>query len=116
MTLGVRFEGPIACQLPEPPDGDTMILQMTCTAGPDLDASAARELGGLVLDLPAGPFAYVTHRGPYEELGLAHHAITAWVEEHGRKTAGSLLEIYENDPAFVEPDELVTVVGITLAA
>lgn len=106
---------PVACLLPEPPDGDTMILQMTTPIEEPVDAKVVRAAGGLVLEVPSGPFAFVTHRGPYEELGVAHHAITAWVEEHGKRTTGALIEIYENDPAEVDASELATVVGIPIA-
>lgn len=106
---------PVACLLPEPPDGDTMILQMSTPIEGPIDAKAVRAAGGLVLEIPAGPFAFVTHRGPYEELGVAHHAITAWVEEQGKRSTGALVEIYENDPGEVDAAELVTVVGIPIA-
>jgi len=109
------LEQPVACLLPEPPDGDTMILQMTCPVSAPIDAKAVRAAGGLVIEIPSGPFAFVTHRGPYEELGVAHHAITAWVEEQGKRATGALIEIYENDPSSVEPSALVTEVGIPIA-
>ncbi|MBS2015478.1 MAG: MerR family transcriptional regulator [Deltaproteobacteria bacterium] len=114
-VLGRPLARPIAGLLPEPLDGDTMILQMTTPATAPIDTKEVRAAGGLVVELPSGPFAYVTHRGPYEELGVAHHAITAWVEEHGERATGALVEIYENDPAEVDVRDLVTVVGIPIA-
>lgn len=114
-VIGRLLAQPVACILPEPPDGDTMILQMTTPLEEPVDAKAVRAAGGVLLELPSGPFAFVTHRGPYEELGVAHHAITAWVEEHGKRATGALIEIYENDPGEVDASELVTIVGIPIA-
>lgn len=114
-VIGHPLAQPVACLLPEPPDGDTMILQMTTPIEAPVDAKAVRAAGGLVLEIPSGKFAFVTHRGPYEELGVAHHAITAWVEEQGKRATGALIEIYENDPTEVDASDLVTIVGIPIA-
>jgi effector-binding domain-containing protein len=59
-------------------------------------------------ELPGGTFACLVHRGAYEELGLAYHALHAWVQEHGHEPRGPVREIYRNDPADVAPDALVT--------
>lgn len=65
--------------------------------------------------LPGGPMAVVRHVGPYDELGLAHHALFAWAQEHGHDVAGPLREAYINDPDEVDPDELVTDVMLPIA-
>ena len=59
-------------------------------------------------ELAGGTFACLLHRGAYEELGLAYHALHAWVQEHGHEPRGPVREIYRNDPADVAPGELVT--------
>ncbi len=61
-----------------------------------------------IVDVPGGEFAAVTHVGPYEELGLAYHALYAWAQEHGHEPRGLLREIYVNDPANVRPEALQT--------
>jgi effector-binding domain-containing protein len=64
--------------------------------------------GEHVVVLPAGPVAVARHVGPYEEMGLADHALHAWVEERGFAPAGPIRERYLNDPARVAPDALET--------
>ena len=61
-----------------------------------------------IVDVPGGEFAAVTHIGPYEELGLAYHALYAWAQEHGHEPRGLVREIYVNDPANVRPEALQT--------
>ncbi|HEU4408831.1 MAG TPA: MerR family transcriptional regulator [Polyangiaceae bacterium] len=112
--LGLPLVPRVTCLLPEPPDEDSMTLLMCAGAPDDLPAERAREVGAALVRLPAGPFAHVTHRGPYEELGLAQHAVTAWVEERGRPAAGPMREIYLNDPARVASDDVLTEVGVPL--
>jgi effector-binding domain-containing protein len=53
--------------------------------------------------LPGGTVAVTTHRGRYEELGVAHDAITGWLKEHGHEADGSPWEVYYTDPQTV-PD------------
>lgn len=61
-----------------------------------------------VVDMPGGEFATVMHVGPYEQLGLAYHALYAWAQEHGHEARGLVREIYVNDPANVRPEALQT--------
>jgi effector-binding domain-containing protein len=61
-----------------------------------------------VLDLAAGPVAFVTHRGPYEDMGIALHALAAWIHERGHEPLGPPREIYRDDPETVAPAELTT--------
>lgn len=65
--------------------------------------------------LRGGPVAWTLHRGAYEELGLAHHALFAWAQEHGHDIRGDVLEIYVNDPMVVAADELMTEVVMPIA-
>ena len=43
---------------------------------------------------PGGLVASLTHFGPYQGLGTAHHAIRAWCESNGHRLAGPCWEIY----------------------
>jgi DNA-binding transcriptional MerR regulator/effector-binding domain-containing protein len=61
-----------------------------------------------VVEVSGGEFAVVTHVGPYEQLGLAYHALYAWAQEHGHEPHGLIREIYVNDPANVPPGALQT--------
>jgi DNA-binding transcriptional MerR regulator/predicted transcriptional regulator YdeE len=67
-----------------------------------------------IVDVPGGEFATVMHVGPYEELGLAYHALYAWAQEHGHEPRGLIREIYVNDPANVRPEALQTEVLLPL--
>ncbi len=57
--------------------------------------------------LPAGEVATTVHRGPYQELGLAHDAVTRWCAANGRSLAGPRCEIngdWREDPAELETE------------
>lgn len=94
------------------PDGEERIRVQACVA---LELPAPKLPESDVIELSGGTFAWLTHRGSYEELGLAHHALHAWAQEHGHAQAGDVREIYLNDPADVPPEELVTEVLLPVA-
>lgn len=96
---------PVMCLLRDPPDDDTMILQM-CATVPEPLAK---------LQLPASKFAFTVHRGPYEELALAQHAVLAWIQERGLTPIGAMREIYIDDPADVAAEDVRTEIGIPIA-
>jgi effector-binding domain-containing protein len=48
--------------------------------------------------LPGGDVASVVHEGPYDGVGPAYEALTAWVQEQGRQPTGAAYEYYLNDP------------------
>ena len=64
--------------------------------------------------LSGGEVAWCRHVGCYEELGLAYHAVFAWMQEHGHEQAGPMREIYFNDPADTRSDELITDVMVPI--
>jgi effector-binding domain-containing protein len=88
------------CLLLPGPD-ETLVLQM-CTAIADPPA------GEHVITLPAGAVAVARHVGPYEEMGLAEHALHAWAEELGFEPNGPIRELYVSDPDRVAPEALET--------
>ena len=60
---------------------------------------------------PAGSVAWVTHLGPYGELGTTHRAVTDWCAANGHRLAGPNWEIYghwekawESDPSKIRTD------------
>ncbi len=61
-----------------------------------------------VLDVPGGPVAWLVHVGAYEELGIAYHALSAWVQERGHEQRAALREIYLNDPGDTPLEALKT--------
>jgi DNA-binding transcriptional MerR regulator len=58
--------------------------------------------------LPPSRCAVVTHRGPYETLGLAHFALYGWLAEQGLAQTLPLRESYISDPKALAPEALVT--------
>jgi DNA-binding transcriptional MerR regulator len=114
-NLAIPIEGPVLCLLPEAPDEDAMVLQMATRARVAFDRSALARAGAASVELGATAFAFVTHRGPYEELGIAQHAVSAWIQERGRIATGPMREIYLNDPEDVPASEILTEVGIPIA-
>jgi AraC family transcriptional regulator len=59
-------------------------------------------------ELPGGPMAKITHKGPYEKSAGAYKKLFAWIAENHRKVAGPTREVYLNDPKKVPPEELLT--------
>lgn len=59
-------------------------------------------------DLEGGTMASTIHRGPYQEIASAYHALTEWISQNGHEIAGPPREIYLNDPQVVPADQLLT--------
>ena len=60
---------------------------------------------------PSGAVAWVTHLGPYNELGAAHQAIHDWAKAGNHRLAGPKWEIYghwkeewDTDPSQIRTD------------
>jgi effector-binding domain-containing protein len=53
--------------------------------------------------LPGGMAAVTTHIGPYDQLGDAVTALTAWIGAHAGEPTGAHWEVYHSDP-IQEPD------------
>jgi len=58
-------------------------------------------------ELPGGPMARITHRGPYEKSATAYRQLFAWIAENHKKVAGPTREVYLNDPHKVPSAELL---------
>jgi effector-binding domain-containing protein len=54
--------------------------------------------------LPAGRVATTTHRGRYEDLGVAHEAVIRWCDGRGLRRAGARWEVYGHWIEGVEPE------------
>jgi effector-binding domain-containing protein len=74
-------------------------------------ASLGDLIGGV---LAAGDYATCLHIGPYDQLGPAYAALTAYVQEQGRIAAGVAYEYYYNAPGEVPPEQLQTLVAFPL--
>lgn len=62
----------------------------------------------------AAETARTIHRGAYDEISSAYHALNAWMHERGREQAGPPRETYLNDPGKVTVDDQLTQVDIPL--
>jgi DNA-binding transcriptional MerR regulator/predicted transcriptional regulator YdeE len=68
-------------------DIDIEICQAVTTRGKDADGVVFKEM-------PAVTVASVYHRGPYEKLGAAYAALSAWIGANGYAPAGEPRESY----------------------
>ena len=111
----IPLREPVLCLLPEPTEDDTMILEMCSPAPAGVDAGDAARAGLCFIELPASRVAFTTHVGAYEEIGVAQHAVAAWVHEQGHAPAGAPREIYLDDPDRVPTEERRTELVIPIA-
>jgi DNA-binding transcriptional MerR regulator len=111
----IPLREPVLCLLPEPADEDTMILEMCSLAPAGVGASDAARAVLDFIELPASRVAFATHVGAYEEIGVAQHAVAAWVLEQGHTPAGAPREIYLDDPDRVPAEERRTELVIPIA-
>ena len=97
---GVRPAGPpfILYHDPEFKEED-IDVEVAVPVSEPVEASG-RIVGGT---LPAGSIACTLHLGPYEGIGGAYRAVTAWIEEHGREFAGPPREVYLVGVGQAEP-------------
>lgn len=91
-------------------DGDIEV----CLPVPSVEVDLGDQVG--VRTLAATPTVRTVHRGPYDQVGQAYHALNAWMHEHGRGQAGPPRETYLNDPEEVTVDEQLAQVDIPLVA
>jgi effector-binding domain-containing protein len=58
--------------------------------------------------IPGGEAAATLHKGSYDQIRPAYHALTAWAAGEGRELVGSPREVYLNTPMDTAPDDLRT--------
>ena len=109
-TFGAEHRAPYMC-INHPPDKTGSIVVDACV-GFRTEGTLSERIG--VLDVPGGPVAWLLHVGAYEELGIAYHALSAWVQERGHEQRDALREIYLNDPADTPTEALKTEVLIPI--
>ena len=106
-----------------PPRGEPFVIYHAF--GPDgIDAEACVPVPTAVpvtepvtyQELPAVTVVDTLHVGPYEELGHAYEALSAWIDDHGFEAAGPVRERYLNEPGpSVSPATYRTIVQIPIA-
>lgn len=57
--------------------------------------------------LPAGDIATAVHRGSYEQIPEAFHAVIEWIERNGREIVSDPWESYLDGPEVQEPRTVV---------
>jgi len=102
--LQIEHSDPYMC-INESPDAEGKIVVRACIGVGDREIADRRVT---MIDISGGNEAWLTHVGAYEELGVAYHALSAWVQERGHEQRGALREIYRNDPADTPVEELIT--------
>jgi effector-binding domain-containing protein len=60
--------------------------------------------------LPAATVARTLHVGAYDDLHIAHEALTRWVGQQGLEAAGPVRERYLNAPGEVPPSAYRTII------
>ncbi len=99
---------PILC-LVEPNEAGDLRLEIALgLSRPAPSPSPSPPPGACIHHLAPCSAAATTHVGPYDQLGLAHHALFAWIHERGHRELGPVREQYLNDPAEASPAELLT--------
>lgn len=88
---------------------------VTLEAGMPIVGTASVEGELLFGSLYGGEVATTTHKGPYENLNLAHEAIQYWIKENKEQTDGAPWEAYVTDPGEVpNPADWITEVTYPL--
>lgn len=65
----------------------------------EIDRSVSGAGDIVVYKVPETLVAFITHKGDFEDLVLAHKALQSWMENNGYKFNGGYREIYhKNDP------------------
>lgn len=81
-------------------------VELCIPTGPDV------ELDGIdTRDAPSVEVASTIHRGRYEDVGTAYHALSGWIRANGLEEAGPPRETYLNDPTEVPEGEQLTEVA-----
>ena len=103
-SVGRGFEDPVMC-INHDPDKKSNVIIDGCVGikkpYPPLETAE-------IIDIRGGTVAWLTHKGSYNELGLAYNSLFAWSQEHGYQQRDSMREIYKNDPSEVDEEELIT--------
>lgn len=105
--LGVYFDDPDAVA----PEKLRSFAGMTCVNPVTLEGPVR------ALELPAGRYAQLIHKGPYAELDRSYRWLYGeWLPQSGHTPADSpCFEDYLNDPRGTPPEELLTRICVPLA-
>jgi AraC family transcriptional regulator len=107
IMLGIYYDDP----------DTTPAAELRADAGLTIAADATIPSGLTEAHLPAGPYATLTHVGPYDQLDAAWARLKhEWLPASGRTMpGGASYEIYRNTPMDVPKEQLVTELYMPLA-
>lgn len=111
-ALAGASSDPCACEIEPGPDEGLLCL----TVGVQAPSVGSPPPGASLRSWPGGVCATTRHRGPYSQLGLAHHALYAWIHQRGHRERGPVREHYLNDPKDTPPGELLTELFVPIDA
>lgn len=98
------FIDPVMCINDDPDENEIVMIHACIGIKPPYPNLSPAE----IVDIPGGPVAWLTHKGSYNELGIAYHSLFAWIQEHGYQQRDAMREIYLNDPTLTKEDSLIT--------
>jgi AraC family transcriptional regulator len=67
-----------------------------------------------IKEIPAQEVFFMSHKGPYSEVGPSYTALFQHAREKGYIPSGCPMEIYLNDPAKVPESELITEIQLPI--
>jgi effector-binding domain-containing protein len=79
-----------------------------------VDRATDAPTGWRFQELPAGTFATLMHVGPYDTVGAAYHALTAWLGAHDMTVTGPPREVYLSD-GDTAPERVRTIIEFPVA-
>jgi effector-binding domain-containing protein len=56
--------------------------------------------------------AFITHKGPYQELMDSYKPLFEWIQNNGYDIAGAPVEVYLKDPQNTKPEDLQTEIQV----
>lgn len=68
------------------------------------------------VEIPAGSYAVLLHKGPYQNLRTSYDTLSSWIDAQGYKATGTAYEFYITDPTVTADDDHLTEIRFPLAS
>ncbi len=104
VQAGRSFVDPVMCINRDPDKTGNVIIDACIGVKKPYPSLNAVE----IVDIQGGMVAWLSHKGSYDELGLAYNSLFAWSQERGYQQRDAMREIYKNDPSEVKEEDLIT--------
>lgn len=99
-ALGRHLRGKPFCLHHSPPHPDGTGDYDTCIP---VRGEVPCPEGIVIKTIHGGPCVYVTHYGPYDDIGKAYDALSDYINEHELLIAGAPREVYMKGPRPIIP-------------